>query len=65
MPRKIPFSKRHPAVQKFILDSVRKAGSAKGECKRRGDSEYYRQLSKKRKPAKKNKPKNDQPDVQH
>jgi hypothetical protein len=49
VPSKIPFKKRHPAVQKFILDSVRKAGSAKGECKRRGDSEYYRELSRKRK----------------
>jgi hypothetical protein len=52
VPSKIPFSKRHPAVQKFILESVSRAGSAKGDCKRRGDSAYYAELSKKRKPKK-------------
>ena len=55
MEDKIPFEKRHPAVQKYILESVMRAGKARGACKVRGDAEYYRGLARKRVEAQKRK----------
>ncbi|MDE2021048.1 MAG: hypothetical protein KGJ13_11985 [Patescibacteria group bacterium] len=48
MSPKREFSKLHPKVQEYILENVRKAGSVKGACKRRGDSAYYSKLAKRR-----------------
>ena len=44
------FSQLHLAVQKYILESVTRAGKAgRGESKRRGDAKYYADLAKRRK----------------
>lgn len=35
---------RHPEVAKYVSEIARLGGQVKGQCKVRGDSEYYRNL---------------------
>lgn len=37
-------------IRDYMREIGRRGGSTKGESKRRGDSEYYRRISKLRKP---------------
>jgi hypothetical protein len=39
----------HPAVSAFHSEIGKKGGSVKGECKKRGDGDYYRRLREIRK----------------